>query len=263
MSAPAQPSVDDVGHPSVRCEQDEEHPDEQHGQLLFELDQVAALSYGGVREDHAGDGGCGKAALMHDRIGQLVDQNRDRERQDLVICLGNQTPESKQTREHATGDQPRQDAEAKPQGDLRRGQDEALVRRPQHDLENDRCRNRTNRVDENAFGLENCRDRTADSQAPKERSHDRWPGHDHQCAKQRSQAPVPAERVVGRDRSADRGDHRTQRDEAPNDDLLSPKSTQLELKPTFEKNDRNAHTYERMQRGTQRLRIDDACNLGP
>ena len=163
-----------------------------------------------------------------------------------MVGLRDDAPETKQACKHAAANQSCEDAKAKPQGDLRRSQDQALVRRPQDDLQDDRCRDGAYSVDEHALGLEHRRHRPPDAQALEERGHYRRTGYDHQRAKQRGEAPVPTEREMGRDRSADRRDQRPHRDETPDDDLFASEAAQLELEPPFEKNDRDAHTHERV-----------------
>ena len=191
VSRPGPPSARQIGEPHVRRQQHEQHANQQHRELLLELEQ-RSLDVGA----HVAPRPCRQIAARiplsaQERVAALEDREHQREREDVLEPLGHGPAAPQQQRDHAPptpptakpsprrSPRPLAPASAPPSGS------------PTH-LERDDGDERADRVDEDALGLEDGAEVACEPNAAHQRRDDRGTGDDDERAEQDRLAPGPS-----------------------------------------------------------------------
>jgi hypothetical protein len=140
--------------------------------------------------------------------------------------------------------------------------DKALGGWMQDNLERDNCHQRSDRIDENAFSLQNSRQARFESQAAKQRRHDGRPRDDDERSEEHRQSPRPAEQEARADGASRSGDERSDRDELSDASGRAPQAPDLQIHSAFEQHDRDGVPDENLESWPEAVGLHDPEKIG-
>ena len=259
---PGQTEIRDLVDAHIRGQEDKEHADQQYGQLLLELHQVAQHIGAIVADDQAGHGHGNDAALRHQGVGGLEQGQDDGQHEHLFRTLGYGAAHPEQGDEHQGRGPAGEGAEAEAGDHVPYPHHRAGVGRTEGRLQGDHGHHRAHRVDQHPFGLEHGGHRALDLQPFQQRLDHGGAGDHDEGAEQDGVAPRPGHDQVGGRGGAGRGDQTAEYDQPADRILRMPEPAHFQVHAAFEENDRHREPGENVQRRAQGVGADHAQTIG-
>ena len=251
---PSPAETRNLGQTNVRGKQHEEQTEQQRRELLLELVQLARLSARQVPDQKAGDDGHQDAALVPQRIADLVETDDDGEGERVSSLRGHDPLVAHRESDEGAGHEAEQHTDRDSLCERPTAPRQKLRRVRDGELERDDGECRADRVSENGLAFENRRHPRQHANSAQDRLDDGGPGHHDERAEENRRWSFPAEKKMRCQRRSRRGHQDADGHQTPDRRRLMPHGSQVEGQSPLEEDDghRERHQLRQSRRPERR-----------
>jgi hypothetical protein len=246
----------------IRGEQNEEKADQEHAELVLELAQVSIDGRTDVPDDDSGDRHGEDAAVRDEVIAALEQEEHARENHDVLVALGHDRANPQDPRDQDTRERPGSGAETHAEREPQAPTRERIGAGSQNQLEHEHCHDRSDRIDQNALGLEHRGDLGAQPQLRDQGSDDRRAGHHHEAPEQDGESPVPVEQGANRQRATEQRHERAECHQASDRSLGASQPRDLQVEAALEEDHGDREIHDGEHPVAEALGLDPAESIG-